>query len=119
MSNMLEKAKNLLGTDESIHSYLLCSYDSSVSRNVLNPGILMATNKRVVFLGQEFVLKLKNKINKELEYSKILSIKEKRGLLVGKRIVIDYDNNWVVFKLITDGEISSFIETVEKNRKVG
>ncbi|MBE5105834.1 PH domain-containing protein [Bacillus thuringiensis] len=70
MNPVLTAAKQLLASDEVIVSTLKCSLTDYINTHkVPYPGMLLATNKRLLFFAQ-----YKNKLISEFEYKKILSI---------------------------------------------
>ena len=52
MTTLLNKAKNMLTTDETILFYTACSLDIFIYRSVARPGLLILTNKRLFFYNQ-------------------------------------------------------------------
>lgn len=54
MQKSLEKIKKQLDSTENILSVLQCSFDLYVNQNSSRPGILVATERRMIFYGPPF-----------------------------------------------------------------
>ncbi|HDR7315641.1 TPA: PH domain-containing protein, partial [Bacillus cytotoxicus] len=76
MNKILKEAKRLLDDQENILATLTCSVTGYiVTNNTPRPGILLATNKRIIFYGQAS-MHFKNELIEEFKYEKILSIEK-------------------------------------------
>lgn len=72
MTTLLDKAKNMLTTDETILFYTACSLDIFIYRSVARPGLLILTNKRLFFYGPDVS---KNPLFEEYSFAKISNLK--------------------------------------------
>lgn len=88
MNEILNKITGILDEDEEIVSSLQCSIRTFIYREILRPGIIVATNKKLLFYGFnlgdiEFI--------ETFQYNNISSIEKKKGLL--KESIIIYCNS--------------------------
>ncbi|MFJ8525299.1 MULTISPECIES: PH domain-containing protein [Bacillus cereus group] len=112
MNKILEDAKKLLADQESILATLTCSITGYiVTNNTPRPGILLATNKRIIFYGQAF-MRFKNELIEEFKYEKILSIEKKRKIF-DKKIIIYYEDEHIMFGQILSQNIEEFIKVIK------
>ncbi|MCU5656077.1 PH domain-containing protein [Bacillus mycoides] len=113
MNPILTAAKQLLHKDEVIISTLNCSLTGYIiTHKVSYPGMLLATNRRLLFYGQS-----KNTLIAEFEYKKILSIETKRRIF-DKKIIFYYEDEYITLGYITSSNIEEFIDLLQKNAQL-
>lgn len=110
MTTLLNKAKNILMTDETILFYVSCSLDIFINRSVPRPGLLILTNKRLFFYGPDVG---KNPIFEEYSFAKISNLKEQKRLF-SNQIVFMYDNEWKKIKHIQTNDGSFLVQTINE-----
>ncbi len=110
MTTVLNKAKNILTTDETILFYAACSLDIFIYRSVARPGLLILTNKRLFFYGPDIS---KNPIFEEYSFAKISNLKEQKRLF-SNQIVFMYDNEWKKIKHIQTNDVSSLVQKIQE-----
>lgn len=110
MTTLLNKAKNMLTTDETILFYAACSLDIFIYRSVARPGLLILTNKRLFFYGPDVS---KNPLFEEYSFTKISNLKEKKHPF-GSQIVFMYDNEWKIIKHIQTNDVSSLVQQIHE-----
>ncbi len=88
MTTLLNKAKNILTTDETISFYTACSLNIFIYRSVARPGLLILTNKRLFFYGPDVS---KNPIFEEYSFANISNLKVQKRLF-SNQIIFMYDN---------------------------
>ncbi|MES5895423.1 PH domain-containing protein [Bacillus cereus group sp. RP43] len=109
MNPILTAAKQLLYKGEVIVSILKCSLtDYMNTHKVPYPGMLFATNRRLLFLGQH-----KNTLIAEFEYEKIVSIETKRKIF-DKKIIFYYEDEYITVGYITSSNIAEFIDLLQR-----
>ena len=111
MGNALNEITKMLENDESIISSLECSIRTFVYRQVYRPGVMVATNKRLIFKGLnlgdvDFIEKF--------EYERISSIEEKNGLLK-KSIIFYIDGESIKLSDILSDNSNEFLNVVKSN----
>ncbi|PYD94876.1 PH domain-containing protein [Bacillus cereus] len=117
MNKILEAAKKLLDDQEIILDTLTCSVTGYiVTNNAPRPGILLATDKRIIFYGQAF-MHFKNELIEEFKYEKILSIEKKRKIF-DKKIIIYYKDEYIMFGQILSQNIEEFIEVIKMKSNI-
>ncbi|GLV66663.1 PlcR-regulated protein PRP2 [Bacillus mycoides] len=113
MNLILTAAKQLLHKEEVIISTLKCSLtDYMNTHKVPYPGMLLATNRRLLFYGQ-----CKNTFIAEFEYKKIVSIETKRRIF-DKKIIFYYEDEYITLGYITSSNIEGFIDLLQKNAQL-
>ncbi|MDA1508046.1 PH domain-containing protein [Bacillus cereus group sp. TH36-2LC] len=110
MTSLLDKAKNMLTTDETILFYTACSLDIFIYRSVARPGLLILTNKRLFFYGPDVS---KNPLFEEYSFAKISNLKEQQRLF-SNQIVFMYDNEWKKIKHIQTNDVSSLVQKINE-----
>lgn len=110
MTTLLNKAKNMLTTDETILFYAACSLDIFIYRSVARPGLLILTNKRLFFYGPDVS---KNPLFEEYSFTKISNLKEKKHLF-SSQIIFMYDNEWKIIKHIQTNDVSSLVQQIHE-----
>lgn len=110
MTTLLDKAKNMLTTDETILFYTACSLDIFIYRSVARPGLLILTNKRLFFYGPDVS---KNPLFEEYSFAKISNLKEQQRLF-SNQIVFMYDNEWKKIKHIQTNDGSSLVQKINE-----
>lgn len=115
MQKSLKKIKKQLDSTENILSVLPCSFDLYVNQNSSRPGILVATERRMIFYGPP-LLNLKNEMVEEFLYEKISSFTWKKSIF-GIRIQMEYNEEYLKFNKITNTYATTFVETVNTLRK--
>ncbi|PFJ09142.1 PlcR-regulated protein PRP2 [Bacillus cereus] len=109
MNPILTVAKQLLHKDEVIVSTLKCSLTDYINTHkVPYPGMLLATNRRLLFFAQ-----YKNTLISEFEYEKILSIETKKRIF-DKKIILYYEDEYIKLGYITSSNIEKFIDLLQK-----
>ncbi|MHA7138154.1 PH domain-containing protein [Rossellomorea arthrocnemi] len=114
MTNTLKEklvTARVIDQGESIISYIKCSMDVFIYRQVLRPGVLVLTNEKLVFIADSIP---GNELTQKFEKDKITSIKIEKGLL-NKKIVIRYENDVYKFKNILSENIEAFVNLVKDN----
>ncbi|MGG0240145.1 PH domain-containing protein [Bacillus rhizoplanae] len=100
---LLDTAKNLLHENEPILFYTQCSLSLFLHRGPSMPGVILATNKRVLFVYKE-----KNKFNsqryEEYLYERIKEVKE-HPYFFSSHTSIYYNDDWVQFREIYDQNV--------------
>ncbi|ANC11209.1 MULTISPECIES: PH domain-containing protein [Bacillus cereus group] len=115
MQKSLGKIKEQLDSTENILCTLQCSFDQYVNRNCARPGILVATEQRMIFYGTPF-MNFKNEIVEEFLYEGISSFTLKKNIF-GIRIRMQYNDEFLKFNKITNADATTFVETVNILRK--
>ena len=110
MTTLLNKAKNMLTTDETILFYTACSLDIFIYRSVARPGLLILTNKRLFFYGPDIG---KNPLFEEYYFEKISDLKEQTRLF-SNQIIFMYDNEWKKIKHIQTNDVSSLVQQIHE-----
>ena len=110
MTTLLDKAKNMLTTDETILFYTACSLDIFIYRSVARPGLLILTNKRLFFYGPDVS---KYPLFEEYSFAKISNLKEQQRLF-SNQIVFMYDNEWKKIKHIQTNDVSSLVQKINE-----
>ena len=110
MTTLLDKAKNMLTTDETILFYTACSLDIFIYRSVARPGLLILTSKRLFFYGPDVS---KNPLFEEYSFAKISNLKEQQRLF-SNQIVFMYDNEWKKIKHIQTNDVSSLVQKINE-----
>ena len=110
MTTLLDKAKNMLTTDETILFYTACSLDIFIYRSVARPGLLILTNKRLFFYGPDVS---KNPLFEEYSFAKISNLKEQQRLF-SNQIVFMYGNEWKKIKHIQTNDVSSLVQKINE-----
>ncbi|MGP4946667.1 MULTISPECIES: PH domain-containing protein [Bacillus] len=110
MTTLLDKAKNMLTTDETILFYTACSLDIFIYRSVARPGLLILMNKRLFFYGPDVS---KNPLFEEYSFAKISNLKEQQRLF-SNQIVFMYDNEWKKIKHIQTNDVSSLVQKINE-----
>ncbi|PQZ54261.1 PlcR-regulated protein PRP2 [Bacillus sp. MYb209] len=109
MNPILTAAKQLLYKGEVIVSTLKCSLTDYINTHkVPYPGMLFATNRRLLFLGQH-----KNTLIAEFEYKKIVSIETKRRIF-DKKIIFYYEDEYITLGYITSSNIDEFLDLLQR-----
>ncbi|WP_142315557.1 PH domain-containing protein [Bacillus wiedmannii] len=112
MTPILTAAKQLLHEDEKILSTLNCSLTGYIiTHNVPYPGMLLATNRRLLFFSQ-----YKNTFIAEFDYEKILSIETKRRIF-DKKIIFYYEDEYITLGYITSSNVEEFIDLLQRKCK--
>ncbi|MDI6678343.1 PH domain-containing protein [Bacillus wiedmannii] len=110
MNPILTAAKQLLHKEEKILSTLNCSLTSYIiTHNVPYPGMLLATNRRLLFYGQS-----KNTFITEFKYEKIQSIETKRRIF-DKKIIFYYEDEYITLGYITSSNVEEFVDLLHRN----
>ncbi|MBG9720631.1 PH domain-containing protein [Bacillus mycoides] len=113
MNQILEDAKQLLHHEENILSTLRCSLTGYIiTHNVPRSGVLLATNRRVIFYGQSFKC-CKNALIVEFEYKKILSIEMKRTFF-DKKLIFYYEDEYITVGQILSSNIEGFLNVIQR-----
>ncbi|OQR53506.1 hypothetical protein CDB3_29240 [Bacillus sp. CDB3] len=124
MKNLLEKINKKMNSTENILCTLQCSFDLHVNRNCSRPGLLIATERRMLFYGVP-ISNFKNEIFEEFLYENISSLTMKKSIF-GTRVRMYHNDEYLKFNKIINGDANIFIETVntlceqymgEKNQK--
>ncbi|MGN7891574.1 PH domain-containing protein [Bacillus sp. 22475] len=95
MATLLNKAKNILTTNETILFYAACSLDIFIYRSVARPDVS------------------KNPIFEEYSFGKISNLKEKKRLF-SNQIIFTYDNEWKKIKHIQTNDVSSLVQKIHE-----
>lgn len=112
MNPILTTAEQLLHKEETILSTLNCSLTGyMITYNVPYPGMLLTTNRRLLFLSQ-----YKNTLIAEFDYEKILSIETKRRIF-DKKIIFYYEDEYITLGYITSSNIEEFIDLLRRKCK--
>ncbi|MBK5361130.1 PH domain-containing protein [Bacillus sp. TH44] len=115
MNQILKDAKQLLHHEENILSILRCSLIGNIiTHNVPRSGVLLATNRRVIFYGQSFKC-CKNALIVEFEYKKILSIETKRTFF-DKKLIFYYEDEYITVGQILSSNIEGFLNVIQRKR---
>lgn len=88
MTTLLNEAKKMLTTDETILFYTACSLNIFIYRSVARPGLLILTNKRLFFYGPDVS---KNPLFEEYSFANISNLKEQKRLF-SNQIIFMYDS---------------------------
>ncbi|MBU1143669.1 MAG: PH domain-containing protein [Firmicutes bacterium] len=108
IEKLIKLAKEHLDENEEIKHSIRGAYETKVlGSNTVRQGILLATNKRIVF----FAKKLTGFDLEIFPYSKISSIEFSKGLM-GHTISFFASNNKVKMKWIKGGGVKEFVESV-------
>ncbi|MDT3493000.1 PH domain-containing protein [Bacillus toyonensis] len=110
MTTLLNKAKSMLTTNETILFYTACSLDIFIYRSVARPGLLILTNKRLFFFGPDLSQK---PIFEEYSFAKISNLKEQKRLF-SNQIVFMYDTEWKRIKHIQTTDVSSLVQKIQE-----
>ncbi|HFK1498565.1 PH domain-containing protein [Bacillus sp. BSL6] len=110
MTTLLNKATNMLTTDETILFYVACSLDIFIYRSVARPGLLILTDKRLFFYGPDVS---KNPLFEEYAFAKISNLKKQKWLF-SNQIVFMYDNEWKKIKHIQTNDVSSLLQKINE-----
>ncbi|MGH1283522.1 PH domain-containing protein [Bacillus toyonensis] len=110
MTTLLNKAKSMLTTNETILFYTACSLDIFIYRSVARPGLLILTNKRLFFFGPDLS---KKPIFEEYSFAKISNLKEQKRLF-SNQIVFMYDTEWKRIKHIQTTDVSSLVQKIQE-----
>lgn len=111
MGNGLNEITKVLENDEKIILSLNCSIRTFIYRQVYRPGIMVATNKRLIFKGLnlgdiDFIEKF--------EYDKISSIEEKNGVFKNS-IIINIDGESIKLSDMLSDNSKEFLNIVRNN----
>ncbi|HDX9611348.1 TPA: PH domain-containing protein [Bacillus toyonensis] len=110
MTTLLNKAKSMLTTNETILFYTACSLDIFIYLSVARPGLLILTNKRLFFFGPDLS---KKPIFEEYSFAKISNLKEQKRLF-SNQIVFMYDTEWKRIKHIQTTDVSSLVQKIQE-----
>ncbi|MED2182895.1 PH domain-containing protein [Bacillus wiedmannii] len=110
MPTLLNKAKNILTTDETILFYTACSLNIFIYRSVARSGLLILTNKRLFFYGPDVS---KNPIFEEYSFANISNLKVQKRLF-SNQIIFMYDNEWKKIKHIQINDVSSLVQQIHE-----
>ncbi|MCU5379305.1 PH domain-containing protein [Bacillus cereus] len=110
MTTLLNKAKNILMTDETILFYVACSLNIFIYRSIARPGLLILTNKRLSFYGPDVS---KNPLFEEYSFANISNLKEQKRLF-SNQIIFTYDNEWKKIKHIQTNDVSSLVQQINE-----
>lgn len=97
----INELPNILWPNETIAGIIQGTYSGG-------SGILLATNKRLIFVDKGFVYGLRVE---DFSYDKISSIKYQTGLIMGELTILASGNNAVI-KNVYNGKLRYFAETV-------
>ncbi|PGO34313.1 PlcR-regulated protein PRP2 [Bacillus cereus] len=112
MNPILAAAKQTLHKEEKILSTLKWSLTDYINTHkVPYPGMLLATNRRLLFFSQ-----YKNTLISEFEYKKIVSIETKRRIF-DKKIIFYYEDEYITMGYITSSNIEEFIDLLQRKCK--
>ncbi|WP_170968341.1 PH domain-containing protein [Bacillus wiedmannii] len=112
MNPILTAAKQLLHKEEKILSTLNCSLTGYIiTHNVPYPGMLLATNRRLLFYKQS-----KNTLIAEFEFKKIESIETKRRIF-DKKIIFYYEDKHIRVGYITSSNVEEFLDLLQRKCK--
>ncbi|MFK4468697.1 PH domain-containing protein [Bacillus sp. RC252] len=115
MNPIVTVAKQLLHKGEVIVSTLKCSLTGYIiTHNVPRSGVLLATNRRVIFYGQSFKC-CKDALIVEFEYKKILSIETKRTFF-DKKLIFYYEDEYITVGQILSSNIEGFLNVIQRKR---
>ncbi|UFU00124.1 PH domain-containing protein [Radiobacillus kanasensis] len=103
--------EQLLENNETILANLKCSLKVFIYREVLRPGLLVATDSRLIFIADSIK---GNELNEIYDYDKVEDIKLKKGL-INRSILIKYDKENVSFKHLMSADVEHFIEVIKCN----
>lgn len=106
---ILEKAKGMLDKDEELLICLECSIRTFIYRQVYRPGVLLATNKRLLFYGMNLS---GVELVEKYDYDNISSIKEIKGVLKNS-IAMNIEGESVKFSNILSNNKEKFIDIVK------
>lgn len=111
MGKGLNEISKILENDETILSSLECSIRTFVYRQVYRPGVMVATNKKLIFKGLnlgdvDFI--------ENFKYENISSIEEKNGLLK-KSIIFYIDGESIKLSDILSDNSHEFLNVVRSN----
>lgn len=81
-----------------------------ITHKVPYPGMLLATNQRLLFS------QYKNTFIAEFDYEKILSIETKRRIF-DKKIIFYYEDEHITLGYITSSNVEAFIDLLQRNSK--
>lgn len=113
IDRLTEKAKEYLNPNEEIVAIVMGAYETEIlGSNSVRTGILVATNKRLVFYAK----KLMGYELEDFPLSNISSIESGKNMM-GHNISFFASGNKVKMKWINDGEINKFVEYVRS--KIG
>ncbi|MGN4444246.1 PH domain-containing protein [Bacillus cereus group sp. MYBK79-1] len=110
MTTLLNKAKNMLTTDETILFYIACSLNIFIYRSLARPGLLILTNKRLFFYGTDIG---KNPLFEEYSFANISNLKERKRLF-SKQIIFMYDNEWKKIKHIQTNDVGTLVQQINE-----
>ncbi|MCM3089754.1 MULTISPECIES: PH domain-containing protein [unclassified Cytobacillus] len=111
MSSIINSFGTVLHEEENIIECLTCSLVSHYCLAPL-PGLLAATNKRLLFYGLSASESTKELVE-EFAYIDITSIKEKRGI-TGKHIHMYYNDDFFNFQQIEGMNMFDFMAAVKE-----
>ncbi|MFY4777003.1 PH domain-containing protein [Metabacillus sp. RGM 3146] len=112
MNEIRNKIEDMLDHGEIVLASFHCSLEIFIYRIVPWPGVLTATNKRVLFYAEGFMGK-GNEIVNEYQYERIHSIKFKKELF-GSKMVFAYDSEWYKFLHVKENDADTFMEAVKE-----
>ena len=110
MIETLIQIEDILDSDEVIVSYLKCSLRTFTDREIYKPGVIVSTNKKVLFYG----FKLGDiKFIEKYPYKEISFIQEKEDILKSS-IVMYCNNESIKVSNILSENINEFINIVKE-----
>lgn len=110
-ANLTKVKDQLLEKNETILATIKCSLKVFIYREVLRPGLLVATDNRLIFVADSIE---GNELIEVYDYKKVEDMKLKKGLL-NQSVSMKYDKENVSFKHLMSNDLNNFIEVVKAN----
>lgn len=98
-----------LDNDYKVLSNIRCSLEVFITRNTMRPGILAATQNKLIFCADSFA---SNELTEIYQYKDISDIVLKKGIM-NKYISIKHKEDIVRFTHLTSANVEDFITTIK------
>lgn len=105
----LETIKQNLDNGDEVLANIRCSFESLIYRNTMRPGILAATQNKLIFCADSLV---RNELIEIYQYKDISNISLKKGL-INKYISINHKGDIVRFSHLTSDNVEDFVNTIK------
>lgn len=103
MPTLLDTVKNLLDENETILFHTQCSLSLFLYKGLSVPGVILTTNKRLLFIYKEKTESTALRYEEYL-YERIDEVKE-RPYFFSSHIALYYNDDWVQFREIYDQNV--------------
>lgn len=108
-ANLATIIEQYVEKNENVLANIKCSLQVFIYREVLRPGLLVATDKKLIFVADSIE---GNELTEIYSYEKVENIMINSGLM-NKSISMKYDAENVKFKHLMSNNVEQFIEEVQ------